>query len=125
MAGGGDLNDFVLAASHVNDDGTIHHSSSSHCIVSFSLLGTPFSGKIDDIRKFRDRFMLNNPAGIAAADLYYRLSHAIVPHLAESSLLSIRWSLALQALLACALLFIFARFFRHRIQLQSANVAGS
>lgn len=120
MAQGGDLEAFVAAAFDAKTDGS-PEPDFDNCVLSLVLMRTPFSGNLDAIRSFRDNFMLKNPAGIAAADLYYRISHMIAPRLAGSALLHIQWAVNLRMLLAIALLFILAYSLYTRIRLQGIH----
>ena len=63
-------------------------SSSSTCFIATAAYGTPMAAEIDTLRAVRDMYLLNNVAGSAFVDTYYRLSPAVADKVAESPMLA-------------------------------------
>jgi hypothetical protein len=53
------------------------------CFIATAAYGTPLAVQIDTLRQFRDMYMLSNPLGMAAADMYYHISPAIADVVAK------------------------------------------
>ncbi len=58
------------------------------CFIATAAYGTPMAADIDALRSVRDTFMLDNAAGSAFVDAYYRVSPAIADAVAQSPLLA-------------------------------------
>lgn len=58
------------------------------CFIATAAYGTPMAADIDALRAVRDTFMLDNAAGSAFVDAYYRVSPAIADAVAQSPLLA-------------------------------------
>ncbi len=49
----------------------------SECFIATAVFGTPLDPQIDELREFRDGWLLNNPLGRAAVYTYYEISPSI------------------------------------------------
>ena len=58
------------------------------CFIATAAYGTPMAEDIDTLRAVRDTFMLDNAAGTALVDTYYRVSPAIADVVAQSPVLA-------------------------------------
>lgn len=86
IANGGSNSDFVLAATSSSLDGSStleRHSSSSGCFIATAAYGTPLAGEIDELRDFRDTWLLSTPLGSAFVGTYYRLSPPVADQVAQ------------------------------------------
>lgn len=83
---GGDLSVFVSVAFDDEDDGTDGtikvDDDGLTCVFTSLLRGTPFAGRLDALRGWRDHRLLTRPAGALVADVYYRLSPRLAGALA-------------------------------------------
>ena len=61
--------------------------SSGNCLIATAAYGTPLADDINVLRAIRDRYMLNNAAGAAFVDTYYRLSPPVADAVANNALL--------------------------------------
>ncbi len=57
------------------------------CFIATAAYGTPLAGDINVLRALRDSYLLNNAAGAAFVDTYYRLSPPVADAVANSVLL--------------------------------------
>ena len=69
------------------------------CFIATAAYGTPMAKEIDQLRVFRDDYLLTNIPGIAFVDTYYRLSPKIADTLSANPALKIPVRLTLQLLL--------------------------
>lgn len=76
------------------------------CFIATAAYGTPLAGEIDTLRAVRDTFLLDNAAGSALVDTYYRLSPAIADAVAKSPVLAAAVRLALIPVIALAKLVL-------------------
>lgn len=60
----------------------------SPCFIATAAYGTPLAADIEVLRAFRDEWLLNNVAGTAFTDVYYRLSPALADVIAQYPLLA-------------------------------------
>jgi hypothetical protein len=58
------------------------------CFIATAAYGTPMAAEIDTLRDLRDTFMLNNAAGTAFVDMYYRVSPTFAAVVAKSPVLA-------------------------------------
>jgi hypothetical protein len=66
------------------------------CFVATAAYGSPMAGKVDALRKFRDRSLLTTPAGQLFVAAYYALSPPLARAIAADKRLRAlaRWALA-------------------------------
>jgi hypothetical protein len=53
------------------------------CFIATAAFGTPWNGKIDILRSFRDEYLIKNPAGQAFVRAYYKYSPPVARTVAE------------------------------------------
>jgi len=58
------------------------------CFIATAAYGSPMAGQIDVLRDVRDVYLLNNAAGTAFVDVYYRLSPSVADVIARVPLLA-------------------------------------
>ncbi|MCC6486936.1 MAG: IPT/TIG domain-containing protein, partial [Candidatus Hydrogenedentes bacterium] len=59
------------------------------CFIATAAYGTPFDGKLDVFREFRDAVLLKSAPGAAAVDLYYTMSPPIADQVAKHPALAV------------------------------------
>jgi hypothetical protein len=91
VANGGDNADFALAAVSDILDGTStirgHASSGGGCFIATAAYGTPLATEINELRDFRDTYLLSTPLGAAFVDTYYRFSPPVADTIAQNETL--------------------------------------
>ena len=98
-AQGGELSDFVIAATSPDLDGTepirTPGGSSGGCFIATAAYGTPLVDELDALREFRDGVLLRGASGTAFVDMYYRVSPSIADSVSRHSGLAavVRWML--------------------------------
>ena len=75
---------------------------SGPCFIATAAFGTPMVEAIDTLRLFRDVFMLDNAAGTAFVDLYYRVSPPVADMVARSPVLAAAVRFALWPVIVAA-----------------------
>ncbi len=82
---GGDDDDFAIAASSRQLDGTggIDSGGSGGCFIATAAYGTPMAVEIGRLRVFRDNTLLRSGWGAAFVDAYYRISPAAAAWIAD------------------------------------------
>jgi len=65
------------------------------CFIATAAYGTPLAAEIDTLRALRDTYLLDNAAGAAFVDMYYRVSPAVATIVAKSPVLAAAVRLAL------------------------------
>ena len=63
--------------------GTASSGGGGGCFIATATYGTPMSQEIDALRELRDAYLLNNAAGAAFVDAYYRFSPPIADFVAR------------------------------------------
>ncbi len=85
------------------------------CFIATAAYGSPFAGKLDTFRSFRDTVLLKTAAGAAAVDLYYTVSppiadqvavHPALALLVRTVLTPVAWGLESPGLTAALFLFV-------------------
>jgi len=59
------------------------------CFIATAAYGTPMAAELDTLRAVRDTYLLDNAAGAALVDTYYRVSPAIAQVVAKSPLAAV------------------------------------
>jgi hypothetical protein len=77
-------------------DGIDHNcNGQDDCFIATAAFGTPLDGRLDILRRFRDRVLLSNPIGRWLVNGYYRISPPVARFIARHDTLRsiIRWCL--------------------------------
>jgi len=76
------------------------------CFIATAAYGTPLARDIDVLRSARDAWLLNNAAGAAAADIYYRVSPTMAGWVSRNPVLGAGIRLVLVPVVACCRLLL-------------------
>ena len=92
IANGGNYVDFALhvSSANLNGNSTLERHSSSGgggCFIATAAYGTPLANEINELRDFRDTYLMATPLGSTFVDTYYRISPAIADEVAQHSVL--------------------------------------
>jgi len=58
-------------------------SGAGFCFIATAAYGTPMAEEIENLREFRDEYLLTNPLGQALVDLYYKVSPPMAEFITE------------------------------------------